>query len=180
MIGDMEPFGPTVASLLGEPRVMGLTFGRPNRNARTALKAATIETVFTGRQIKDLTMARAVLAGLWLYHDFMEESHEISQEIETPTGSFWHGILHRREPDYDNARYWFRRVGHHPVYAALHAHAARIAHESQWDPFTFIEVCRNAAGTGGDLEEACRQVQVVEWWALFKFSYTSALGVEVS
>src|SRR5438046_1346534 len=32
--------------------------------------------------------AEAMLAGLWLWHDALEESHTISQSIETETGSF--------------------------------------------------------------------------------------------
>jgi hypothetical protein len=54
-------------------------------------------------------------AGLWLYVDDLERSHAVCQEIETPTGSYWHGIMHRREGDYSNSRYWHRRAASHPL-----------------------------------------------------------------
>ncbi|MGB1126733.1 MAG: hypothetical protein ACPG4Q_16145, partial [Phycisphaeraceae bacterium] len=41
----------------------------------------------------------AIKAGLWLYVDELDRSHEYSQSIHTPTGSFWHAIMHRREGD---------------------------------------------------------------------------------
>ena len=53
-------------------------------------------------------MAACCLAGVWLLHDYLDESHTISQRIDTPSGSFWHGIMHRREGDFSNAKYWFR------------------------------------------------------------------------
>ena len=61
-------------------------------------------------------MANALVAGLFLLADDLERSHELSQDISTPTGSYWHGIMHRREPDYGNAKYWLHRVGNHPIY----------------------------------------------------------------
>ena len=56
-------------------------------------------------------MAAACLAGLWLHHNFLDESHTLSQDIDTTTGSYWHAIMHRREGDYGNAKYWLHRVG---------------------------------------------------------------------
>ncbi len=61
-------------------------------------------------------------AGLWLLAGNLDESHQISQSIESPEGSFWHGIMHRREGDFWNAKYWFRRVGRHPVLSELAKH----------------------------------------------------------
>ena len=56
-------------------------------------------------------------AGLWLYADNLERSHAVSQGVETATGSYWHGIMHRREGDFSNAHYWMRRAARHPLFA---------------------------------------------------------------
>ncbi|MBT3911819.1 MAG: hypothetical protein HOF22_01330, partial [Verrucomicrobia bacterium] len=66
----------------------------------------------------DLAKAAALL-----WHDHLDESHTVSQDIGSADGSFLHGIMHRREPDYPNAKYWFRRVGDHPCFPALASEA---------------------------------------------------------
>jgi hypothetical protein len=38
-------------------------------------------------------------------------AHEIAQEIETPTGSWLHALMHLIEGDLGNARYWFVEAG---------------------------------------------------------------------
>lgn len=53
----------------------------------------------------------ALLAGLWLYIDDLEAAHRLCQTHEgTPTFDYWHTILHRREGDFGNSRYWLRRA----------------------------------------------------------------------
>ena len=123
---DAARYGPAMAALLEAAPLNELGPGKPVTSLREKLQALSIETAFAPHKVVDRTMAHACLAGLWLRFDFLDQSHAISQEIKTATGSFWHGILHRREPDYDNAKYWFHRVPDHPVYAPLCA-AAKVA-----------------------------------------------------
>ena len=61
----------------------------------------------------------AVLAGLWLRCGFWAHAHSVAQDLHSPTGSYWHAIIHRDEPDEFNAGYWFRKIGHHPVFEQM-------------------------------------------------------------
>ncbi|TXT38993.1 MAG: hypothetical protein FD138_199, partial [Planctomycetota bacterium] len=108
--------------------------------------------------------ATAVLAGLWLLHGDADASHRQSQSIEDEgrhrCGNFWHAIMHRQEPDYGNSKYWFRRVGQHPIFPELARRAAeliaadgsdstrrwgnKLGLPSGWDPFAFVDWCESA------------------------------------
>src|SRR5262245_30533650 len=94
---DPAAYGPAAADLLRPPRLAPLGPGSPNRAVYDALKALEPETLFAPRPVRDRDMAAACLAGLWLYHDFLDESHQISQDLAGPTGAYWHGLMHRRE-----------------------------------------------------------------------------------
>jgi hypothetical protein len=186
---DSRNFSTTVAGLLAPERLMELGPGRANQAARPLLEALTPESVLAAHQFVRRDAALACLAGLWLYHDFLDESHKISQEIDNVDGSYWHGILHRREPDYDNAKYWFRRVGSHDVGPALVSAAreltaaepsdpssAFLTSQSTWDHFRFVDLCQEAAARRGVLERLCRKIQLHEWQLLFEHCGKDATG----
>jgi hypothetical protein len=184
---DPNAYPPAVAELLAERRLPPLGPGSPNLGVRPRLQALTVEQAFAPHRVRDRDMADACLAGLWLYHDFLDESHTISQSIHTPTGSYWHGLMHRREPDYDNAKYWFRRVGAHSVFEPLRAAAAELAaaaphpaadcltRQRSWDPFAFVDLCADAAAGRLSCEPLCREIQRREWELLFDFTYCAAV-----
>jgi hypothetical protein len=157
-------YSTAIRDLLAEPRLPELGPGQPNLLARAALTTLTPENAFN--RASDPKMAMACISGLWLLHDFLDESHAISQDLDTPTGSYWHGIMHRREPDAPNAKYWFRQVGNHPVFEMLAEEFGK-----RWDPFVFIDRCEACRGKGGDEETACRQIQFREWEIFFDWCH---------
>ena len=122
--------------------------------------------------------AKCCLAGIWLRFGYLDESHTISQDIHTIEGSYWHGIMHRHEPDYGNAKYWFRQVGQHPIYSQLGDQASTIATNincpasvqwpSEWDPMRFIDFCQQEEHSGPNQELAVALVEL-EWKLLFEY-----------
>ena len=184
-----QAYGSTFAALLQEAHLDPLDAGEPNSGAKSILAALTIEKAFAPHHIADSAMARACLAGIWLQHNFLEESHQISQAIATTTGSYWHGLMHRREPDFSNSKYWFHRVGEHPIFPSLHRAAAELAaantraastnfllEQSRWDPFAFIDLCETCVRRQVPAETLCRRIQQAEWNLLFDYCYQQAVG----
>lgn len=158
-------FGPVIDQLTRLELIPPLGPGVPNEARRAALEAFDPRKDLNA-EVKDQAAARACHAGLWLLHNFLEESHRISQELETPEGSFWHAIMHRREPDPMNSKYWFRRVGSHVVFDQLVQLSARVGYQFM-KPELFVDFTSKVRGTGGAEEETARWVQLLEWQLLF-------------
>ena len=188
-----QRFNDTVAGLLDADRLNALGPGEPNLGLQSRLDTLSPLDLFEGSSIVDDEMAECCLSGIWLFHDFLDESHRLSQEVHSATGSYWHGIMHRREQDFSNAKYWFRKVGNHPVFEKLAtATAARLAlmgdsspgadlvANGAWDPYAFVDLCQHCRRAAEELSQFCREAAQDEWWLLFDFCYQAALGKQPS
>jgi hypothetical protein len=124
---DPHAYGDEVANILaldgdGE-RLMPLVHADCGENrARDLVKAARVPPLLR--------------AGLYLYFDCWEDAHAVAQDINTAEGSYWHAIVHRREPDAANAGYWFRQVAEHGIFPALCKRAPRRPESgaARWGP----------------------------------------------
>jgi len=167
---DPTSYPPAVAELLGALPLAPLGPGTPNEAMRPALEALT-------------DLPATCRAGLWLAFDFLDESHRISQDVSSREGSYWHGILHRREPDYSNAKYWFRQVGEHPIHPALREAVIQLAtgrmwptllSHPTWDAAGFVDLCEKQADPEAIPHRLCRQIQRAEWELLFAWCYAES------
>lgn len=166
---DPQAYGSAFAPLLSGDRRRSLDEGEPDRDVQAELERLSVKSAFAHVEggILDRKMAECCLAGVWVLHDFLDESHQISQGIDTASGSFWHGIMHRREGDFSNSKYWFRHVGHHPVFDSL---TERVG---AWDPYAFVDQCQAAVRSGIN-RDRCLDLQQLEWELLFDYCYRMA------
>jgi hypothetical protein len=172
---DARLYGAEVAAILdldgGGERLMPLIRRKcSSEQARRSLKAASASELFPGSRAPE-----AAMSGLYLYFSCWDEAHNIAQDLSSAEGTFWHGIIHRQEPDAGNAGYWFQQLGPHPIFPKLREFAnavlgPRLNTEAAWDPFQFIELCEQARSEPGtELERQLMIVQRTEWQLLFGY-----------
>jgi hypothetical protein len=140
-----------------------------------------------------------LLAALHLRNDSLNTSHSYAQEIEhDATGAYWHGIMHRMEGDYSNAKYWFMRTGQHPVMSKVKQRVAQwlnaecnltvIEHErtrsildsfrtdTAWNPAQFVDLIawQESSALSETTQRILEQLQDIEMTELFDYSLQSA------
>jgi hypothetical protein len=180
-------YGEPLASLIVLGEAETLDAGVFQEDLREQLEGLTPEFAFHGRTLVDQDAASCCISAVWLLHHFLDESHQISKEIDTSSGSFWHGIMHRREGDYSNAKYWFRRVADHQVYESLASASRELLDQDpvsgslplatgQWDPFQFVDMCEDVVVDGTGDRALCQALARLEWELLFDNCYDSAIG----
>lgn len=170
-----EFFSTAESPVLG-PETRPGVLGRQTLNARldSALRDASL----------DETRAELLRSLALLWHDHLDAAHTIVQRIENEDGAFIHGIMHRREPDYWNAKYWFRNAGRHRISPALAERAASLlaaANEpglrdkmvpgGEWDPFAFVDACQQAEklAHAAPVRQTLRAIQAAEFALLVDY-----------
>ncbi|MFM7056875.1 MAG: hypothetical protein ACKO2P_08120 [Planctomycetota bacterium] len=160
----------------------------PQRDAASLRRAIRRILPQLGRPADDCT---CIEAGLLLLQDFDTQSHAIVQTMEgrggLRTADVLHGIMHRREPDPDNAAWWFRRVSGHPAAARLGGHldrwlqdigaslevrqqAKELLRADRLEPARMIELAARAQATpGSTADTTLRLVQYLEILNLLTF-----------
>lgn len=142
----------------------------------------------------------ALMAGLHLWNDSLYASHALAQQIEDDeTGSYWHAIMHRMEPDYPNSKYWFLRTGNHPVKHTVQDKAVdmlkqqtqldslppspivnslkQFRDQQSWNCEDFVDLVKlQECGQGTeDTRQLLEQLQHIELKELFHYTYEAML-----
>lgn len=134
-------------------------------------------TLLGGKEVKKAGLVRG---GLLYAVDALDAAHAFFQDDPSDLASYWHGMMHRREGDFDNARYWFRRAGRLPIFAALHGaaceYSATMARQDNWDAYLLTGLCEQVKFGDPDLAPECVKLQTVEFEGLFDYSWRQAVG----
>ena len=143
------------------------------------------------KPITQMDDARAALSGLWLWHGALAESHAISQDLTSPTGCFWHAIMHRLEGDFSNAKYWYRRCDTHHVQKMMGSIASSLAGDlasdrqvahalsGGWNPLGFVDLVQAVHHKPQDPRyELAVRLQRAEWIGLFNYCIRQAVAAD--
>lgn len=157
--------------------------------AKDLLESVKPAELLASGVVKQPEEADATLAGLWLWHDWLEESHAVSQGLHGPSGSFWHAIMHRREGDFGNAKYWYARCADHPVLPSLNAQGSAILNPlpadksllrltaTGWNAGAFVDLVAQLHDQPSDPRHAVAvALQRLEWRVLFNHCARRAAG----
>lgn len=193
MVAD-EPMLPFVERLVTRPALPPLVPTEPwDVDLAVTVMGMSAEALFRPGTVRRPEFAACVKSGLLLWNDAMDASHTVSQEIHNETGSYWHAIMHRREPDYSNALYWFHKVEAHTLFAGVREAALELAAERQqapevlrlmaaiesvaaWDPRRCVQWCEAAAAPTADpaVRDWLQALQLCEMQLLLAWSIRKA------
>lgn len=173
----MKSYSDFIDRILREPKLLEkLTPSEPlDWELPRRIREADDLTLTNGRVIGDASMFALVRGGLFYAVDALDLAHRIFQDAAGDLGSYWHGMMHRRESDFDNARYWFRRSGTLPWFGALHRAASEaspdMARQSNWDPYLFTGQCEQARFGAEGITTQLAELQRLEFETLFDYCW---------
>jgi hypothetical protein len=170
-----------IQQLLATPEPAELGPG-PRAGVQSELELKTKLDARFGETRFPLERQQLLRSLILLWHDHLDASHNISQGIENADGSFLHAIMHRREPDAWNSKYWWRRVGNHPAFPEIAKRVAELLarsprHEDadlakrlvpggKWDAPAFVDACD--AAKDQPVSQLFREIQRIEFEVLLE------------
>lgn len=165
-----EQYRRIVAQLENRPDLPGL---KPEHVWHPGLDAEIADlplAELAGDRQDGAASAQALVAALHLWNDSLDAAHELVQDLNGATGSALHGIMHRLEGDYSNAKYWFRRAGDHPAWHGLQSRASAWLREAE------------AAGklSNGQVDQALRSIPAQGMWNPYLFTDLVAMTADRS
>jgi len=158
-----------ITDFLRDTKVPRLSLEDPPPDKRLIAKvAAAKDQEITEGKNSNVGCIRSLL---FLAAGGIDQAHRLAQELPTSTASYIHGMVHRIDDDFGNARYWFRRARVAPAAAEMYRRAAAtsatVASHPNWDPFA-VSAMVEASRIDGVSEEL-RAVLAVEFEVLLEF-----------
>ena len=173
----MESYSDFIDRLLLNPDVLRkLTPTEPlNWDLPGKIRDASDEVLSGGKEIGDVKIFALVRGAMFYAADALDDGHRIFQDEPGDLGSYWHGMIHRREGDFDNARHWFRRAGRLPIFDRLHGAAANLspnmAKQSSWDAYLLTGMCEQAKFGDREAIPECVKLQRVEFDGMLDYCW---------
>lgn len=138
--------------------------------------------------VKELLLSFPSLNGttwealLWLRVGLINRSHDLVQDSGSGLEAYIHGMIHRLEGDYWNAKYWFRNAGKR-VTGQITEHVNAAEPSKSFDPNQIVDRLEQYHRTGNPAksseessglseELALRSVLEREWWAVWSIGKT--------
>jgi hypothetical protein len=188
--GMLSQLGRTILELQSEGAYERLVVDGPGHpQAKQMLETAEAAALLS-RPVQSTNDAQSVLSALWLWHDWLDESHRVSQQIHTPTGNFWHAIMHRREGDFSNSKYWYAHCEAHPAMPVIAVQAAASLNPygadnslvrivaNGWNAAAFVDLVEQVHRQPQDpRHRAAVALQQLEWRVLFDHCLRAAAGM---
>jgi hypothetical protein len=184
MASDADKLSPLARDLLKAgalSQYRELTVGGGGNAAAKANLSALTERTLLVSPAKDTAAADCAIAALWIWHDYLDQPHEIVQRVHNAIGSYWHGVIHRRERDFSNARYWFVRAEELPISNTIALRADDLLRSlpadkslfrltaTGWNPSAFVDLVAAVADQPQDPRHALAvSIQQIEWQVLFE------------
>lgn len=144
------------------------------------LRDADDATLSGGQAIGDAANFVLVRGGLFYAIDALHEAHAFFQDVKGDLGAYWHGMMHRREGDFENARYWYRRAGALPCFAGLHREASQLsadmARQENWDPYLLTGACEQARFGAEESVPELLRLQRVEFEGVFDYTWRQSVA----